>query len=100
MPGGRGNRRYPRDFYEGLIRPQATRPLPDDFREQYLEHGWEAQWYYSTNWRVMARWIDQAGGEELIAARRASVKARGNRQFNAVKHVGDWTAEKLEKLAT
>lgn len=53
----------------GLIRPY--RPLPDDFRERYIEMGWDGiDEHYRTNWRVIRRWIEEAGGEELRAARR------------------------------
>ena len=98
MPGGYGNRRKDRTFYEGRIKPSATRPIPDDFRERYLEMGWEAQWYYSTNWRVMCRWIDEAGGEELCRARRAWLRERGYNRPNRVHHVKGWSAEKLGAL--
>lgn len=47
------------------------RPLPADFRERFLEMGWskEIQEHYHTNWRVIRRWIEEAGGEELRACR-------------------------------
>lgn len=93
--GGKGRRNPNRKAYDGHVRPDKTRPLPPDFREQYLDDGWECQWYYGCNWRVMCRWIDEAGGEELIAAREAVVKARGKPRFNDVRHVGGWTAERL-----
>ena len=98
MPGGRGNRRKDRTFYEGFIKPNAKRHCPEDFRERYLEMGWEAQWYYSTNWRVMCRWIDESGGEELCRARREWLRQNGNNMPNRVTHVGGWTAEKLDAL--
>jgi hypothetical protein len=53
----------------GLIRPY--RPCPADFRERFLEMGWDGiEDHYGTNWRVIRRWIAEAGGEELRAARR------------------------------
>ena len=82
---GRGNRNPNRKAYDGHVRPHLTRPLPDDFRERYLEMGWEAQWYYSCNWRVMCRWIDEAGGEELIEARAAYLKKHGPNRFHCHK---------------
>ena len=75
--GGRGNRNPNRKAYDGFKRPNATRPIPPDFRESYLDMGWEAQYYYECNWRVMCRWIDEAGGEELIEARKERLRVRG-----------------------
>lgn len=98
MAGGCGNRRKDRTFYDGLVRPSACRPCPPDFRERYLEMGWEAQWYYSTNWRVMCRWIDQCGGQELCDARAAWLREHGYNRPNHVHHVKGWTAEKLARL--
>ncbi|MEP5877242.1 MAG: hypothetical protein ABJ233_00195 [Erythrobacter sp.] len=95
--GGAGNRNPDRKAYDGHIYPHRTRPLPDDFRERYLEMGWEAQWYYSCNWRVMCRWIDEAGGEELITARAQWVSDFGRRRHNHVMHKGGWDAEKLQR---
>lgn len=55
----------------GLVRPY--RPLPPDFREVFLQMGQskEIEEHFHTNWRVIRRWIEEAGGEELRAARRA-----------------------------
>src|SRR5690242_10125088 len=55
----------------GLIRPY--RPLPSDLRDRFLEMGQskELEWHYATNWRVIRRWLEEAGGEDLRAARRA-----------------------------
>jgi hypothetical protein len=54
----------------GLIRPY--RPCPPDFRERFLEMGWDGiDEHYRTNWRVIYRWIEQCGGEALRAERRA-----------------------------
>lgn len=59
-------------------RPHCWRPKPNDFRERYIEMGWE--WiveHYRTNWKVVARWIDEEGREELKAARAAHVEEHG-----------------------
>lgn len=55
----------------GLIRPY--RPCPADFRERFLEMGQskEIEDHYRTNWRCIARWIDECGGDALRAERRA-----------------------------
>lgn len=97
--GGRGNRLKDRSFYGGRAKPHCTRPCPPDFRERYLEMGWEAQWYYSCNWRVMCRWIDENGGEELCAARAQWLREKGTNSLNHVRHIGGWTAEKLDRLS-
>ena len=56
------------------------RPCPFDFRETYLDIGWAGiDEHYRTNWRCIARWIDECGGETLIAARAAYLRARGRR---------------------
>lgn len=55
----------------GMVRPY--RRCPADFREQFLLLGYskEIEEHYRTNWRVIRRWIEESGGEELRAARRA-----------------------------
>jgi hypothetical protein len=57
---------------DGTTRPY--RPKPADFRAVYLDMGWDGiTEHYGTNWRVIRRWIEQEGREELIAARAAAV---------------------------
>lgn len=52
----------------GLVRPY--RPAPADFREVYLRMGWDGiADHYRTNWRVIRRWIQECGGDELREAR-------------------------------
>lgn len=71
---GLGNLVYPREsLYPTSER--VWRTLPADFRERYLADGWEAQTDLRCNWRTFCRWIDQAGGDELRAARREVIKA-------------------------
>lgn len=58
----------PRRWDTGLIRPY--RPAPNDFRETYLRMGWDGiEDHYSTNYRCIARWIEECGGDELREAR-------------------------------
>jgi hypothetical protein len=53
----------------GTIRPY--RPCPADFRDRFIEMGWDGiEDHYRTNWRVIRRWIEQCGGDELRARRR------------------------------
>jgi hypothetical protein len=49
----------------GLVRPY--RPLPGDFRDVYLRLGQDRaiEEHYRTNWRVIRRWIEESGGDEL-----------------------------------
>ena len=66
------------------IRPY--RPCPPDFRETYICLGWEAIVdHYRTNWRCIARWIDEAGRQELKEARAAYVRAKGPKLLHPVK---------------
>lgn len=52
----------------GLLRPY--RPCPADFRERFLEMGWDGiDEHYRTNWRVIYRWIEECGGDALRAER-------------------------------
>jgi len=44
--------------------------------------GWEAQWYYETGWRIMCRWIDECGGEELIEARAQYLREHGRNKLH------------------
>lgn len=47
--------------------------------------GWDGiEDHYRTNWRVIRRWIQEAGGDELRAARKAAVKSRGLRNLHPV----------------
>jgi len=94
--GGPGNRNPNRKAYDGFKRPNATRTIPDDFRERYLEMGWEAQWYYSCNWRVMCRWIDEARGQDLIDARAQWLRDNGRNMPNRVTHTRGWNAKRIE----
>lgn len=52
----------------GLIQPY--RPCPKDFRDTFLRMGWDGiDEHYRTNWRVIRRWIEESGGEDLRRAR-------------------------------
>jgi hypothetical protein len=74
--------RYPRDALPGRKRPY--RPCPSDFRQRYIEFGWEEiQEHYRAGWSVIARWIDEAGRAELTAARAAYVLKHGKRRLHA-----------------
>jgi hypothetical protein len=99
MAGGWFHRRADRVFKDGATaRPSRYRPCPADFRETYIREGWEVEYIYATNWRVICRWIDECGGEELCHARYAYLREHGRHRRNNVRHVGGWTAEKLSAL--
>ena len=60
---------------DGITRPY--RPVPRDFREVYIRMGWDGiEDHYNTNWRVIRRWIELNGREELIRARRDYVASQ------------------------
>jgi len=87
MGGGRGNLSYPRErVYPSLTtttKPYAIRHCPDDFRERYLEMGWDGiAEHYRTNWRRICRWIDESGGQELRLARAEYVRQHGRRRLH------------------
>ena len=53
-----------RKWDTGLVRPYRLKP--DDFRQTYIEMGWDGICdHYRTNWRVIRRWIDEEGREGL-----------------------------------
>ncbi len=69
---------------DGRIKPY--RPCPPDFRDRFIELGWEdIAEHYATNWRVIARWIDETGREDLRAARAAYVAEHGKRWLHPAK---------------
>lgn len=57
---------------DGVKKPY--RPCPPDFRERFIEMGYskEIEEHYRTNWRVIRRWIEEAGGDDLRAERAAA----------------------------
>jgi hypothetical protein len=62
-----------RTWDTGLVRPY--RPRPDDFRATFIAMGWDGiDEHYRTNWRVIRRWMQEEGREELIAERSAHVR--------------------------
>lgn len=67
--------RPPRHNDTGLVRPY--RPKPDDFRDRYIEMGWDGlDEHYRCNWRCIRRWIDEEGRADLVAARADAVRRR------------------------
>ena len=70
---------------DGTVRPY--RPKPADFRAAYVEMGWsEIVDHFRTNWRVVVRWIEEEGREELAAAR--AVRVAEKRRERAAARLG------------
>lgn len=69
MPGALCMTAPRRTWDTGLVRPY--REPPCDFRELFLRFGQskELEEHYRTNWRVIRRWIEVSGGDELRAER-------------------------------
>jgi hypothetical protein len=79
------------------VRTQRARPCPPDFREVYLDIGWDGiEEHFGTSSRVVARWVDESGGDELRAARAEVVRQRGRSETHRVSYAGGWSAEKLD----
>lgn len=95
--GGTGRRNPDGSKYRPKVRHHLAKPPPPDFREMFLEHGYELNWIYTSRWPVFRRWIDECGGEELLAARKEWLRKNG-RVNNRVHHAKGWTAERLEAL--
>lgn len=47
------------------------RARPTDFRDQFTRLGWDVVNHYATSWKVVSRWVDEEGREELQADRKA-----------------------------
>lgn len=61
------------------------RPCPPDFAEQYILQGWETIGeHYRAGWPVIARWVDECGGDKLRAARAKYVLTFGKRRLHVV----------------
>lgn len=56
---------------DGNTRPY--RPCPADFAETFINlgQGKEIEEHYRTNWRIIVRWIEESGGDELRERRYA-----------------------------
>ena len=96
MAKRRGNFRQDRSSLVPA-RKERARPCPPDFREVYLDIGWDGiEEYFGTSSRVIARWVDECGGDELRRARAEVVRNRGRQEAHRVCYVGDWSADKLD----
>lgn len=76
----------------------AAKPPPPDFRETFIEIGYDAERWYQCRWPVFRRWLDECGGPELLAARREYLHKNGFNRIAQVRHVKGWSAEKLRAL--
>lgn len=82
----------PRKATLGITKP--LRALPRDFRETYIRLGWEGVGpHYGAQWKVIARWLAQAGGDDLrrersqVTGRRIRPDLQSNK-FHAVRPPG------------
>lgn len=96
--GGTGRRNPDSTKYQVKRFHHLAKPPPPDFREMFLEHGYELNWIYTCRWPVFRRWIDECGGEELLAARKEWLRKHGRAIGANARHVKGWTAEKLAAL--
>lgn len=89
----------PRRWDTGTVRPY--RPAPVDFRERYLEMGWDGiEDHYRTNYRCIARWIEECGGDELRQARAAITGGKlspTRRSHNARRYVLGQRVKKMDR---
>ncbi|MBV2147439.1 hypothetical protein KRZ98_03950 [Sphingobium sp. AS12] len=81
----------------GTFKPY--RPKPSTFREAYIRMGFsdELREHFGTNYRILRRWVDEEGYQEIHAARRDYLTrtrwpngAPGNRKRRAapqIRHV-------------
>lgn len=72
---------------------KTRRPLPEHFARAFAILGWrESSWYYRANWRVICRWVNEVGKEQLLAERAAM---RGNpiRHKLKAQMAAYWTSE-------
>lgn len=95
---GTARRNPDRSKYQVKRFHSKAKPPPADFREMFLEHGYELNWIYTCRWPVFARWIEECGGTELLAARREWLRKNGRAHGAQARHVKGWTAEKLDAL--
>ena len=96
--GGKSRRNPDRSKYAVKRHFSKAKPPPPDFREMFLEHGYELNWIYTSRWPVFRRWIDECGGEELLAARKEWLRVNGRAQGANARHAKGWSAEKLKAL--
>ena len=79
----------------GLIKP--NRPCPADFRERFIEFGWEGICaHYRANWRCIRRWIDETGRKQLVQERAEHVQRNGRNRLHVTGH-GECLADRQRK---
>lgn len=67
--------------------------MPKHFGRAFAILGWrEAGWYYRANWRVICRWVNEAGKERLLAER-AAMRRNPNRQKFKAQMAAYWHCE-------
>lgn len=65
---------------DGMTKPY--RPKPTDFRETFIAIGWHGiEDHYRTNWRVIRRWVEEEGFDDLRKARADFVRAKRRKRY-------------------
>lgn len=58
-----------------MYRPNMARPLPPDFERVFVTMGWRGvERTFRSRAEVNQRWLNQAGRDRLLAARRAYLR--------------------------
>jgi hypothetical protein len=74
----------------------ARRPMPVHFIRAFSILGWrEAPWYYRCSWRVIGRWVNEAGKADCIA-KRAAMRRNPERKRLKSMMSAYWTGEPTE----
>lgn len=75
------------------IQSIARRPMPKNFSRAFSILGWrEAPWYYRSSWRVIGRWVNEAG-KEAVLAERAAMRRNPDREKLKSQMAAYWNSE-------
>jgi hypothetical protein len=78
------------------IKSIARRPMPKNFVRAFSILGWrEAPWYYRCSWRVVGRWVNEAG-KETVLAERAAMRRNPDREKLKSQMTAYWNSEPRE----
>lgn len=70
--------------------------MPKNFVRAFSILGWrEAPWYYRCSWRVIGRWVNQAG-KDAVLAERASMRRNLDREKLKSQMAAYWNSEPRE----
>lgn len=78
------------------IESANRRPMPQHFARAFIILGWRAApWYFRCNCRVIARWVNRCGKEQLLAER-AAMRRNPHRATLLAQMAAYWTSEPRE----